>query len=48
MLDIPLIHNHDSIGHGKSLFLVVGDINKGNAKLVFQPDKLVLHVLTEL
>ena len=26
----------------------MGDINKGNAQLVFQPDQLVLHILAEL
>ena len=48
LLDIPLVHDYDGIGHGQSLFLVMGDIDKGNAKLVLQADKLILHVLAKL
>ena len=34
LLDIALIHHHDGIGHGKRLLLIVGDVDKGNSKLV--------------
>ena len=43
-----LVHDYDGIGHGQSLFLVMGDIDKGNAKLVLQADQLILHVLAKL
>ena len=47
LLDIALVHDHDGIGHGQSLLLVVGDIDKGNSQLIFQTDQFVLHVLTQ-
>ena len=48
LLDITLVHDNDRVRHGKRLFLIVGDIDKGDTKLVFQTDQLVLHILTEL
>ena len=48
LLNITLIHDYDGIGHGQSLFLIMGDIDKGNAKLVLQADQLILHVLAKL
>ena len=35
LLDIALIHNNDRVGHGQCLFLVMCDINKGNAQAHF-------------
>ena len=48
LLDIALIHYNYSIRHCKSFLLVMRYINKSNAKLIFKPDKLVLHILTHL
>ena len=31
LLDIALVHNYDGIRHGKCFFLVMGNIDKGNA-----------------
>ena len=33
LLDVSLVHDHDGVGHGKGLLLVVGHINEGNAQL---------------
>ena len=48
LLDVTLVHDNDGIGHGKGFFLIVGDIDKSDAKFIFQTDQLILHVLTEL
>ena len=47
LLDISLVHNYNGIRHGKSFFLVMGDIDKSDSQFVFQADQLILHVLTE-
>ena len=48
LLDISLVHNDDGIRHGKSLFLIMRYINKGNAQFIFQTDQFILHILTKL
>ena len=48
LLDIALVHDNDRVGHRERLFLVVGDIDKGDSQLIFQADQLILHVLAEL
>ena len=48
LLDITLVHDNDRVGHRERLFLVVGDIDKGDSQLIFQADQLILHVLAEL
>ena len=48
LLDITLVHDNNRVRHSKRLFLIMGDIDKGDTKLVFQTDQLVLHILTEL
>ena len=48
LLDITLVHDNDGIGHRQCLFLIVGNIDKSDAKFIFQADQLVLHVLAEL
>ena len=48
LLDIALVHDDDGVGHGQRFFLVVRDVDKGDAQLVFQADQLILHVLAEL
>ena len=47
LLDVALIHNDDRIGHGKCFLLIVCDVNEGDPEFVFQPDQLVLHILTQ-
>ena len=48
LLDIALVHDHNGIRHGKCLFLVMGNIDKGDPQLIFQADQLILHVLAQL
>ena len=48
LLDISLVHDNDRVGHRKGFFLIVGNIDESDAKLVFQADQLVLHILSEL
>ena len=38
LLDGSLAHHHDTIGHGKRLFLVMGDVNHRRLRLF-------LHIL---
>ena len=37
LLDIALVHDHDGIGHGQSLLLIVGHIDEGDAHLLLDP-----------
>ena len=48
LLDIPLIHDHDRIRHGKCLFLIMCYIQKGDPQLIFETDQLILHILSKL
>ena len=47
LLDISLIHDNDGIGHGQSLFLVMGDVYKSNSQFFLQTDELILHALAQ-
>ena len=33
LLNVTVLHNHNAVGHGHSLGLIVGNINKGGLKL---------------
>ena len=35
LLDISLVHNDDRIGHSQGFLLIMSDVNKCNAKLIF-------------
>ena len=48
LLDVSLVHDHDGVGHGKGLLLVVGHIDKGNSQLILKAYQLVLHILAQL
>ena len=47
LLNPSPVHNHDGVGHGKRLFLVVGYIDKGNAHGLLDSFQLVLHILAQ-
>ena len=47
LLDATLIHDHDGIGHGKCLFLIVGNRDKGDAGGLLDALQFVLHILTQ-
>ena len=48
LLDLSVLHDHDLIGHGQGLFLVMGHIDESNAYLLLYALKLILHLLAEL
>ena len=48
LLDIALIHDDDRVRHGQRFFLVMGDIDEGNPKLILKADQFILHILSEL
>ena len=48
LLDIALIHDNDRVRHRQRFFLVVGDIDEGNPKLILKADQFILHILAEL
>src|SRR6266568_4972429 len=48
LLDAALVEHRDAVAHGQRLFLVVGDIDKGDAHLALHPEQLELHLLAEL
>ena len=37
LLDVPLVHDHDGVGHGQGLLLIVGHIDEGDAHLLLDP-----------
>ena len=45
LLDDPVLHDDDAVGHGKGLFLIVGDVKECDAKLLVHFLQLDLHVL---
>ena len=47
LLDPALVHDHHRIGHGQSLLLIVGDIDKGDACGALDPLQFVLHILAQ-
>src|SRR6267378_3063476 len=48
LLDLAGIHHRDPIGHGKRLFLVVGDEHHGQAEFALQLLQFELHRLAQL
>ncbi len=48
LLDDAVIHDDDGIGHREGFFLVVGDIDKGDAEFLMHLLKLELHVFPHL
>ena len=34
LLDVALVHDNDGIGHGQRFFLVVGNVDEGDAELI--------------
>ena len=48
LLETPVMHDGDAVGHVQRLFLVVGNINKGNAQLFLQRLQLGLHLAAKL
>jgi len=47
LLDIALIHHRNAVAHGERFFLVVGDVDEGDADLALNPFELELHDLTK-
>ena len=47
LLEVTLVHNSDTIGHIESFFLIVSDINKGDAQLLLQLLEFNLHLSAE-
>ena len=39
-----MLHDDDAVGHGKGLFLVVGDVEEGNAEFAVHFLEFDLHV----
>ena len=48
LLDQPLVHDDDPVGHSQSLFLVMGNEYEGDSQLIFDFDQFLLHILSEL
>ena len=48
LLHLAAVHYNNGIRHGQGLFLIVGNINKGDVHLTLQTLKLQLHLLAEL
>ncbi len=48
LLDHPLAHHRDVVGHGERLALVVGDVDEGEADPALDGAKLGAHVLPQL
>ena len=48
LMDTTPSHHHDSIRQRERFFLIMGNEHERDAKLIFQADQLVLHVLAEL
>ncbi len=45
---MPAVHDHDPVGHGHGLFLVVRDVDECDPDLVLDPLQLKLHLLAQL
>ena len=48
LLDAAAVHNDDPVAHGEGLFLVVGDIDEGDAQPLLQAPQFHLHGLPQL
>ena len=47
LLDAAVVHDHDGVGHGEGLLLVMGDVDEGDAHGLLNALELVLHVLAQ-
>ena len=48
LLDDAIVHHHDGIAQGQRLFLVVGDVDEGDAQRLMHVLQFELHVLAHL
>ena len=48
LADAPLLHDDDAVGDDHRLFLVVGDVDRGDAELRLQPPQFEPHALAQL
>ena len=48
LLDDAVLHDHDGVGHGEGLLLIVGHVDEGDAQLLLHALQLHLHLLAEL
>ena len=48
LLDLAFLHDHDLVRHGQRFFLVVRDVDKGNAEFVVHRLEFELHLLAHL
>ena len=48
LLDLAAFHHGDAVGHGERLFLVVRDVQEGDAHLALDALQLDLHLLAQL
>ncbi len=48
LLDAAVVHHHDGIGHGEGFFLIVGDVEEGDAQFLLHALQFQLHLLTQL
>ena len=48
LLDDPVLHDHDGVGHGQGLLLIVGHVDEGDAQLLLHALQFHLHLLAEL
>ena len=48
LLKAPAAHDRDAVGHVDGLFLIVGDVDEGDAQLLLQALELKLHLAAEL
>ena len=47
LLDLSLVHDHHSVGHGQGLLLVVGDVDEGDAHGLLDALEFDLHILAQ-
>ena len=48
LFDFAITHHHDAIGHGQSLFLIVGHHHAGHANALKNIHHLELHAIAQL
>ena len=47
LFDATLVHDRDRVGHGHGFFLVVGDVQEGEAHLALDVFEFQLHLAAE-
>lgn len=47
LVDLPVVHHHNLVGHDQRLPLIVGDIDGRHPEFLLDASKLKLHVFTE-